>query len=168
MSSSEQKIQAENELAEDIAQHTEEKEPIAEPQENSDPAPMEKNDTEASEGNALEELTRELEREREARLISENKLLCISILEENSLPRELCEYLTAPSEEETRKRAVEISKIIKRAVNDEVGARLATVKTPSQSKNSMTRAEFKSLSLSDMQRLYKTDKELYKELTNKN
>lgn len=114
------------------------------------------------------ELERELEKEREARLLCENKLLCMGLLEENGMPRELCDYLTVSDEGETRKRVECVSKIIKSAINEGVSQRLATIKSPTQGKNEMTKKEFKGLSLADMQRLYKTDRELYKQLTNKN
>ena len=84
------------------------------------------------------------------------------------MPAELSDYLTAENEEETRKRVESVSKLVKKAINDEVSRHISTVKPEAEGKSTMTRAEFKSLSLSDMQKLYRTDKELYKELSSKN
>lgn len=109
-------------------------------------------------------LERELEREREARRLSEARLVCLDLLDSEGLPRELGDYLTVSDEGETRKRVKDVSKIIKKAINEAVSARLETIKSPRQGKRPMTRADFKGLSLADMQRLYVTDKELYKQL----
>ena len=109
-------------------------------------------------------LERELEREREARRLSEARLICLDLLDSEGLPRELGDYLTVSDEGETRKRVKDVSKIIKKAINEAVSARLETIKSPRQGKSPMTRADFKGLSLADMQRLYVTDKELYKQL----
>lgn len=109
-------------------------------------------------------LERELEREREARRLSEARLVCLDLLDSEGLPRELGDYLTVSDEGETRKRVKDVSKIIKKAINEAVSARLETIKSPRQGKSPMTRADFKGLSLADMQRLYVTDKELYKQL----
>ncbi len=111
------------------------------------------------------DLVAELERERAIRKMSENKLHCIKLLKECSLPSELCDYLTGDSEAETQKRVKEVSAIIKKAVNDEVKSRLATISTPPQGKTAMTRARFKTLSLAERQRLYLSDKELYRQLS---
>ncbi len=111
------------------------------------------------------DLVAELERERAIRKMSENKLHCIKLLKECSLPSELCDYLTGDSEAETQKRVKEVSAIIKKAVNDEVKSRLATIHTPSQGKTAMTKARFKTLSLAERQRLYLSDKELYRQLS---
>lgn len=111
------------------------------------------------------DLVAELERERAIRKTSENKLLCIKLLKESSLPSELCDYLTGDSEAETQKRVKEVSAIIKKAVNEQVKSRLATISTPSQGKTTMTRAQFKTLSLAERQRLYLSDRELYKQLS---
>lgn len=120
------------------------------------------------EANATPSLEAELEAERKKRKISENKLLCISLLQEHSLPSELCDILTSESAEETQKRVESVSKFVKKAINEQVRARLATISTPQQGKPAMTRAEFKRLSLSERQRLYVTDRELYRQLSNKN
>ena len=115
----------------------------------------------------LEALRAELEKERSLRVRGEVKLACISLLEEHSLPLSLCDILTCDSVEETQARVEEVSKIVREAVFEQVCARLATIPTPSEGGHAMTVAEFKSLSLADMQRLYKTDKELYNELSRK-
>ena len=118
--------------------------------------------------NTSNELEIELERERSLRKISENKILCLSLLQKQGLPMELCDLLVCENEDETRKRVEDVSKFVKKAINEEVSKRLATIKAPSEGKSSMTRAEFKTLSQSDMQRLYKTDKQLYRELSKNN
>lgn len=116
---------------------------------------------------ALENALAELEAERALRKRTEVKLACISMLEKCSLPISLCDYLTGDSIEETQKRVDEVSKIVKVAIGEGVKSRLATIPTPTECSCAMTRAEFKSLSLADLQRLYVTDKALYKELSNK-
>ena len=127
-------------------------------------------DNQASEENKrdVSALEKELEKERTMRIKSENRLFCIALLTKYALPAELSDYLTAENEEETRKRVESVSKLVKKAINDEVSRHISTVKPEAEGKSTMTRAEFKSLSLSDMQKLYRTDKELYKELSSKN
>ncbi len=114
---------------------------------------------------ALENALAELEAERALRRRGECKLACIALLEEHSLPISLCDYLTGDSIEETQMRVNEVSKIVRDAISEEVKRRLATVPTPCESPCTMSRSEFKALSLADMQRLYVTDKELYNQLS---
>ena len=116
----------------------------------------------------ISELERELEREKRARLAFEAQLLCTSLLEGEGLPRELAEYLNADTPDEAERIIKGISQVIKQAINDGIKSRLATLSTPIRSKNEMTRAEFKSLSLAQRQELYRLDKDLYKQLTNNN
>lgn len=111
------------------------------------------------------DLERELEAERQKRIKSENKLHCIKLLKECSLPSELCDYLTGDSEQETQKRVEEVSAIIKKAINEQLKSRLATISTPSQGKTAMTRARFKTLSLAERQKLYLSNKDLYRQLS---
>ena len=111
------------------------------------------------------DLAHELEMERKQRIVTENKLYCIQLLEKSALPRELCDYLTGESEEETQKRVREVSEIIKKAVNEQVKGRLATISTPSQGKTAMSKSQFKSLSLAERQKIYRMDKELYNRLS---
>ena len=113
-------------------------------------------------------LEAELAKEREARALCENRLLCMSLLDEAGLPRELGDYLATNDADETEKRVKCVAQIIKNAVNEAVRARLETIKTPARGRGELTRQEFKELSLADMQRLYATDKELYRALTGKN
>lgn len=127
--------------------------------------PLPDNQASTAEARDIGELERELERERQMRIKSENRLYCISLLAKHALPSELSDYLTADNENETRKRVESVSKLVKKAINDEVSRHIAGVTPEAEGKSTMTRAEFKSLSLSDMQRLYRTDKELYKELS---
>lgn len=112
-------------------------------------------------------LEQTLAEERRMRLLSENKLLCISLLDTYSLPRELCDVLVSDNADETQKRVESVAKFVKKAINEQVKARLATVSTPTQKRTAMTSAEFKNLSLSERQKLYQTDRELYKQLSNK-
>lgn len=111
------------------------------------------------------DLALELERERAQRVATENKLYCIQLLEKSALPRELCDYLTGNSEQETQKRVNEVSEIIKRTVNEQIKNRLATISTPSQGKTTMSKSQFKSLSLAERQKLYRMDKDLYNKLS---
>ena len=112
-------------------------------------------------------LEAELEREREARALCENRLLCIRLLDECGLPRELGDYLATNDAVETEKRVKCVAKIIKDSVNEGVLSRLETLKTPSRSKSELTKKQFNEMSLADMQRLYVTDKELYRRLSGK-
>lgn len=116
----------------------------------------------------ISELERELEREKRARLAFEAQLMCNNLLESEGLPRELAEYLSADTPAEAERIIKGVSQVIKQAINDGIKSRLATLSTPIRSKNEMTRAEFKSLSLAQRQELYRLDKDLYKQLTNKN
>lgn len=111
------------------------------------------------------DLALELERERAQRKATENKLYCMHLLEKSALPRELCDYLTGNSESETQKRVNEVSEIIKRTVNEQIKSRLATINTPSQGKTTMSKSQFRALSLAERQKLYRMDKELYNQLS---
>ena len=115
----------------------------------------------------LASLEAELEKEREARALCESKLLCIRLLDEYGLPRELGDYLATNDAVETEKRVKCVAKIIKDSVNEGVLSRLETLKTPSRSKSELTKKQFNEMSLADMQRLYVTDKELYRRLSGK-
>ena len=118
-----------------------------------------------SEERAEIDLAKELEMERAQRIATENKLYCIQLLEQSALPRELCDYLTANNEEETQKRVKDVSEIIKKAVNEQLKSRLATIHTPSQGKTVMSKSQFKSLSLAERQKIYRMDKDLYNRLS---
>jgi hypothetical protein len=113
-------------------------------------------------------LEAELAREREARELCQNQLLCQRLLDEHGLPRELGEYLATNDAVETEKRVNCVAQIIKSSINEGVLARLETLKSPARGKSSITKKQFNELSLADMQRLYVTDRELYKRLSQKN
>jgi hypothetical protein len=113
-------------------------------------------------------LEAELEREREARLLTESKLLCIELLEKEHLPKSLAEYLTFPDPEKTKEVIEGIGQIVRRTINRGILSRLATVNAPTRSKNEMTREEFQTLSLAQRQQIFKTDRQLYNQLTSKN
>lgn len=142
-------------------------EPEAQDKERQDKEHQDKGDEQKS-AEVISELERELEREKRARLAFEAQLLCTSLLEGEGLPRELAEYLNADTPDEAERIIKGISQVIKQAINDGIKSRLATLSTPIRSKNEMTRAEFKSLSLAQRQELYRLDKDLYKQLTNNN
>lgn len=112
-------------------------------------------------------LEQELKKEKEARLLSESQLLCMQLLEKENLPKDLAPYLTANTPDETERIITGIARVIKKAINKGVLSRLETIHAPARSKNEMTREQFKGLSLAQRQQLYKTDKQLYRELTNK-
>lgn len=121
----------------------------------------ERNDEQRS----LASLEAELAKEREARALCESRLLCIGLLDEAGLPRELGDYLATSDADETEKRVKCVAQIIKEAVNGAVRARLEAMKPPARGRGELTKKEFRELSLADMQRLYVTDRELYRRLT---
>ena len=114
---------------------------------------------------SLASLEAELAKEREARALCESRLLCIGLLDEAGLPRELGDYLATSDADETEKRVKCVAQIIKEAVNGAVRARLEAMKPPARGRGELTKKEFRELSLADMQRLYVTDRELYRRLT---
>ena len=126
-----------------------------------------RNDEQAQgeEQRSLASLEAELAKEREARALCESRLLCIGLLDEAGLPRELGDYLATSDADETEKRVKCVAQIIKEAVNGAVRARLEAMKPPARGRGELTKKEFRELSLADMQRLYVTDRELYRRLT---
>ncbi|MBO5212528.1 MAG: hypothetical protein J6B60_03210 [Clostridia bacterium] len=115
----------------------------------------------------IKRLKRELDEERKKRIEGESRLYCMEALEKRGLPRSLCEFLTAQSNDETDKRVERVAEIIKSSVNEEISKRLQGVPQPSKSAPVMSKSAFKNLSLDEMQRLYKTDKTLYMSLAKK-
>ena len=112
-------------------------------------------------------LRAELQMERQKRIESESRIRAIDILEKRGLPRSLYEIISSQSDDEMEKRADTISEIIKDTVNSEIAKRLSTIPAPTKGGELLCKGAVKKMSLDEMQRLYKSDRALYRELIGK-
>jgi hypothetical protein len=112
-------------------------------------------------------LRAELQAERQKRIESESRIRAIDILEKRGLPRSLYEIISSQSDDEMEKRADTISEIIKDTVNSEIAKRLSTIPAPTKGGELLCKGAVKKMSLDEMQRLYKSDRALYRELIGK-
>ncbi len=112
------------------------------------------------------ELLCELEAERARRIQAENKYECIRYLEEKGLPLSLINVIGENSLEAMKSAIDTLSQIVGERVRDEVKSRLTSVTPPPAKVMSPSYSDFQKMSLGDMQKIYSTDKQLYRELTN--
>ena len=116
--------------------------------------------------NQLQDLLSELEAERARRIQAENKYECIRYLEEKGLPLSLVNVIGENSLDAMKGAIDTLSQIVGERVRDEVKSRLTSVTPPPARSMSPSYSDFQKMSLGDMQKIYSTDKQLYRELTN--
>ena len=114
-----------------------------------------------------EKKVKELEnKEREFNLM-QNKLEASKIMGEHGLPVSFVDYIVAEDAETMMANITNFETQWKAAVADAVSARIAqpAPKGSNVSQNSLTKEEFKKMSLAQQSEIYRTNPELYKQLT---
>lgn len=114
-----------------------------------------------------EQKVAELEqREREFNL-AQNKLEATKVLANRDLPIEFVDYIVAEDADTMMENITTFEKAFKAAVSDAVAKKIAspTPKTGTVKQTGMTKEEFSKLNLQQQAELYKTNPQLYKELT---
>lgn len=114
-----------------------------------------------------EQKLHELEdREREF-AITQNKLEATKVLANRNLPVEFVDYIVAEDAETMMANITTFEKLFNSAVADAVAKRIASPapKTGTVKQTGLTREEFKKLSLAQQAEIYRTNPELYKQLT---
>ena len=114
-----------------------------------------------------EQKLHELEdREREF-AITQNKLEATKVLANRNLPVEFVDYIVAEDAETMMANITTFEKLFNSAVADAVAKRIASPapKTGSAKQTGLTREEFKKLSISQQAEIYRTNPELYKQLS---
>lgn len=114
-----------------------------------------------------EQKLHELEdREREF-AITQNKLEATKVLANRNLPVEFVDYIVAEDAETMMANITTFEKLFNSAVADAVAKRIASPapKTGSAKQTGLTREEFKKLNIQQQAEIYRTNPELYKQLT---
>lgn len=114
-----------------------------------------------------EKKVEELEaREREFAL-TQNKLSASKVMAERGLPINFVDYIVAEDAETMMNNITEFEKAWKAAISDAVSAKLASPapKTASSSQTGLSKEEFAKMSISQQSELYRTNPELYKQMT---
>ena len=106
------------------------------------------------------------EREKEFNL-AQNKLEASKVLANRSLPIEFVDYIVADDADTMMENINVFEKLFKAAVSDAVAKKIASPapKTGTVKQTGMTREEFSKLNIAQQSELYKTNPQLYKELT---
>lgn len=115
----------------------------------------------------FEQRVKELEGKEKEWTLKENKYEASKILGEKGLPIAFADFIVAEDAETMMANIKLFDNEFKKAVSKEVQARIGsnTPKASTVDTTAMTKEKFKSLSLSEQQELYKSDKDLYLELT---
>lgn len=114
-----------------------------------------------------EQKLHELEdREREF-AITQNKLEATKVLANRNLPVEFVDYIVAEDAETMMANITTFEKLFNSAVADAVAKRIASPapKTGSAKQTGLTREEFKKLNIQQQAEIYRTNPELYKQLS---
>lgn len=106
------------------------------------------------------------EREREFNL-AQNKLEASKVMSGRGLPIEFVDYIVAEDADTMMDNINTFEKAFKAAVSDAVSKKIAspTPKSGSVKQTGLTKEDFKKMSLSQQAELYRTNPQLYKELT---
>lgn len=108
------------------------------------------------------------EREREFNIM-QNKLSATKVMTDKGLPIAFVDYIVAEDAETMMTNITEFEKAWKAAIADAVSARLGadsqTPKTKTVSQAGLSSEEFKKLSVAQQAEIYKSNPELYKQLT---
>lgn len=115
----------------------------------------------------FEQRVKDLESKEKEWTLKENKYEASKILGEKGLPIAFADFIVAEDAETMMANIKLFDDEFKKAVAREVQARIgsSTPKTSTVDTTAMTREKFKSLALSEQQELYKSNPDLYKELT---
>lgn len=111
----------------------------------------------------------ELEEKERQFNIMQNKLSATKVMQERSLPIAFVDYIVAEDAETMMDNINQFEKAWKAAIADAVTARLGadstTPKSKTVSQTGLSSEEFKKLSVAQQAEIYKTNPELYKQLT---
>ena len=109
----------------------------------------------------------ELEAKEKEFALTQNKLSASKVLADRGLPVQFVDYIVAEYAETMMTNINDFEKAWKAALADAVNARLATPapKGSSVSQTGMTKEQFAKLTVSQQAELYKTNPELYKQMT---
>lgn len=114
-----------------------------------------------------EQKLRELETREKEFAIAQNKLEATKVLANRELPIEFVDYIIAEDAETMMENINSFEKAFKAAVADAVAKKIASPapKSGQVKQTGMTREDFKKLSISQQSELYRTNPELYKQLS---
>lgn len=114
-----------------------------------------------------EQKLRELETREKEFAIAQNKLEATKVLANRELPIEFVDYIIAEDAETMLENINSFEKAFKAAVADAVAKKIASPapKAGQVKQTGMTREDFKKLSISQQSELYRTNPELYKQLS---
>lgn len=111
----------------------------------------------------------ELEEKERQFNIMQNKLSATKVMQDKSLPVAFVDYIVAEDAETMMENINQFEKAWKAAIADAVTARLGadstTPKSKTVSQTGLSSEEFKKLSVAQQAEIYKTNPELYKQLT---
>ena len=109
----------------------------------------------------------ELEEREKEFTITQNKLEATKVLASRGLPVEFVDYVVAEDAETMLENINTFDRLFKSAVSDAVSKKISTPspKSSSITQTGMTRDDFKKLSVAQQAEIYRTNPELYKQLT---
>ena len=109
----------------------------------------------------------ELEQREKDFAIAQNKVEAMKVLSNRNLPVEFIDYIVAEDAETMMNNINTFEKMFNSAVADAVAKRIASPapKTGSAKQTGLTREEFKKLSIAQQTEIYRTNPELYKQLS---
>ena len=109
----------------------------------------------------------ELEQREKDFAIAQNKVEAMKVLSNRNLPVEFIDYIVAEDAETMMNNITTFEKLFNSAVADAVAKRIASPapKTGSAKQTGLTREEFKKLSVGQQAEIYRTNPELYKQLS---
>lgn len=114
----------------------------------------------------LDKREEELNKLERSIIMQQNTNQCMTMLSDRGIDVGLAEFVVAEDAETMKANIDNIDKIFKAAVESEVNKRLqgTTPKRDVTDNAAITKDQFKNMSVSERQKLYETDKELYQQL----
>ena len=109
----------------------------------------------------------ELEQREKDFAIAQNKIEAMKVLSNRNLPVDFIDYIVAEDAETMMENITKFEKTFNSAVADAVAKRIASPapKTGSAKQTGLTREEFKKLNVQQQAEIYRTNPELYKQLS---
>lgn len=109
----------------------------------------------------------ELETKEREFAIAQNKLEATKVMANRELPIEFVDYIVAEDAETMMENITAFERAFKSAVSDAVAKRIASPapKTGSAKQTGMTKEEFRKLSVAQQTEIFRTNPELYKQMT---
>ena len=109
----------------------------------------------------------ELENKEREFAIAQNKLEATKVMANRELPIEFVDYIVAEDAETMMENITTFERLFKSAVADAVAKKIASPapKTGSAKQTGMTKDEFRKLSVAQQSEIYRTNPELYKQMT---